>query len=236
MSGIFVWAHRGASTLAPENTLAAFKLAEAAGAGGLELDVQLSRDGVPVVLHDETLDRTSDGRGPVSELSLEHIKRLDAGSWFSPDFAGEKIPTLQETLQWGGSRLRFNIEIKDSAAGQAVLELSRSYSQASIVVSSFDHDLLHRLRCNAPNLPLAFLWESPDWAAAVERAAACAAESFNPLYGYLSADLVTDCHRRGLAVYPWTVDTLAELKHCRRLNVDGVFCNNPGQVLSWIQD
>jgi len=138
-------------------------------------------------------------------------------------------------LHWGGSRLRFNVEIKDSTAGQAVLELSRSYPQASIVVSSFDHDLLQRLRCCASNLPLAFLWESPDWVAAVERAAACAAESFNPRYDYLSTELVTDCHRRGLAVYPWTVDAVAELKYCLNLGVDGVFCNNPGQVLSWIQ-
>jgi glycerophosphoryl diester phosphodiesterase len=235
MSEIFVWAHRGASALAPENTLAAFRAAEAAGADGLELDVQLSRDGVPMVLHDETLDRTSDGRGPVAERPLEQLKRLDAGSWFSADFAGEKIPTLQEALHWGGSRLRFNIEIKDSAAGQAVLELSRSYAQASIVVSSFDHDLLQRLRCAAPNLPLAFLGGNPDWVTAVERAAACAAESFNPRYDYLSAEMVIDCHRRGLAVYPWTVDAVAELKHCRRLGVDGVFCNNPGQVLAWLQ-
>ena len=235
MNEIFVWAHRGASALAPENTLAAFRAAEAAGADGVELDVQLSRDGVPMVLHDETLDRTSDGRGSVSALSLEQIKRLDAGSWFSADFAGEKIPTLEEALHWGGSRLRFNVEIKDSAAAQAVLELSRSYPQTSIVVSSFDHDLLQRLRCSAPNLPLAFLWDNPDWAVAVERAAACAAESFNPRYKDLSVELLTDCHRLGLAIYPWTVNTVVELKHCRNLGVDGVFCNNPGQVLAWLQ-
>lgn len=235
MSGFFVWAHRGASALAPENTLAAFRAAEAAGADGLELDVHLSRDGVPVVLHDETLDRTSDGRGPVDELTLEELQRLDAGSWFSPDFAGEKIPPLQDLLRWGGSRLRFNVEIKDSAAAQAVLELSRSYPHSSILVSSFDHDLLHRLRCAAPQLPLAFLWEHPDWAAAVERAASCAAESFNPRYDILSAELVAACHRRGLAVYPWTVDTVAGLEHCWQLGVDGVFCNDPGQVLAWVQ-
>jgi glycerophosphoryl diester phosphodiesterase len=189
-----------------------------------------------MVLHDETLDRTSDGRGPVAELSLEQIKGLDAGSWFSADFAGETIPTLEDVLHWGGSRLRFNVEIKDSAAAQAVLELSRSCPQTSIVVSSFDHDLLQRLRCSAPNLPLAFLWNHPDWAAAVERAAACAAESFNPRYIDLSTEMVTVCHQRGLAVTPWTVDTVAQLKHCRKLGVDGVFCNNPGQVLAWVQN
>lgn len=235
MSNFFVWAHRGASARAPENTLLAFREAEAAGADGLELDVQLSHDGVPVVLHDETLDRTSDGRGPVAELSLEEIKRLDAGSWFSAAFSGEKIPTLEEVLRWGGNRLRFNVEIKDSSAAQAVLVLSRSYPQASIVVSSFDHDLLHRLRCSAPQLPLAFLWEQADWDAAVERAAACSAESFNPRYDFISAELVADCHRRGLAVYPWTVDAPLVLERCWQLGVNGVFCNDPRQVLVWLQ-
>lgn len=193
----------------------------------------MSCDGVPVVLHDETLDRTSDGRGPVTERALEHIKSLDAGSWFGSAFAGEKIPTLQEVLQWSGSRLRINIEIKDSAAAQAVLGLSRTHPQVSIVVSSFDHDLLDQLRRRAPQLPLAFLWEQSDWAAAVERAAACAAESFNPRFDFLSIELVAACHRRGLAVYPWTVDTFTRLERCWRLEVDGVFCNDPKQVLAW---
>ncbi len=235
MKEIFVWAHRGASALAPENTLAAFRAAEAAGAGGLELDVQLSRDGVPVVLHDATVDRTSDGQGSVARLSLDELRQLDAGRWFSTVFAGEKIPTLQEVLFWGGRRLRFNIEIKDSAAAQAVLDLSCSYPQISIVVSSFDYGLLQRLRCSAPQLPLAFLSEQPDWAAAVERAAACAAESFNPRYDYLSAELVAACRRRGLAVYPWTVDAVAELEYCMQLSVDGVFCNDPERVLAWLK-
>jgi len=236
MSGFFVWAHRGASALAPENTLAAFLAAEAAGAGGLEFDVQLSRDGIPVVLHDATVDRTSDGRGPIAGFSLAELRQLDAGCWFGTAFAGENIPTLQEVLLWGSKRLRFNIEIKDSAAGQAVLDLSRRYRQASIVVSSFDHELLRKLRRSAPQLPLAFLWEQQNWAAAVERAAACAAESFNPRYDCLSAELVAACHRRGLAVYAWTVDAVATLERCWQLGVDGVFCNDPRRVLAWLQN
>ncbi len=117
-----------------------------------------------------------------------------------------------------------------------MLGLSQCYRQASIVVSSFDHDLLRKLRRTAPQLHLAFLWEHPDWAAAVERATDCAAESFNPRYDGLSAELVAACHQRGLAVYPWTVDTVAELERCWLLGVDGVFCNDPGQVLSWLQN
>jgi glycerophosphoryl diester phosphodiesterase len=117
-----------------------------------------------------------------------------------------------------------------------VLDLSRRYRQASIVVSSFDHELLRKLRGSAPQLPLAFLWEQQNWAAAAERAAACAAESFNPRYDCLSTELVAACHRRGLAVYVWTIDTVAGLQHCLQLGVDGVFCNDPKQVLAWLQD
>jgi len=234
MGNWFVWGHRGASAVAPENTLAAFRVAAVAGADGVELDVQLSGDGVPVVLHDRTVDRTSDGRGAVGELSLAEIRELDAGSWFGAAFAGEKIPTLAEVLSWGGGRLRFNVEIKDSAAGQAVLELARRYVRTSMVVSSFDHALLEELRRRAPNLPLAFLWEESGWPAALERAAACGAESFHPRVDGLSAELVAVCQECGMAVYPWTVDQAPELDICRRLAVDGVFCNDPARVLAWL--
>ena len=229
MGEFFVWA----SALAPENTLAAFRIAEAAGADGLELDVQLSIDGVPVVVHDDTVDRTTDGQGAVSDLTLAELGRLDAGSWFDGTFAAERIPTLEEVLKWGVGRLRFNVEIKDSAAGQAVLDLAFRYRRAQIVVSSFDHALLATLRCRAPDLPLAFLWEQAEWAAAVERAAACRAVSFHPRFDCLAAELVIACHCHGMAVYPWTVDDPAALEHCRRLAVDGVFCNDPVQVVAW---
>lgn len=230
----FVWGHRGASAIAPENTLAAFRAAEAAGADGVELDVQLSRDGVPVVLHDSTVDRTSDGRGAVGELTLAELKELDAGSWFGAAFAGEKIPNLAEVLKWAGDRLRLNVEIKDAAAGQAVLDLAQRYSLASVLVSSFDHALLQKLRAGAPNLPLAFLWEGSDWPAALERAAACGAASFHPRVDGLSVELVVACRRWKIAVYPWTVDQAASLDACRRLAVDGVFCNDPARVLAWL--
>ena len=98
MNDFFIWAHRGASASAPENTLAAFRAAEAAGAAGIELDVHLSADGVPVVIHDETVDRTTDGHGPVAALTLCRLRQLDAGRWFAPAFAGEALPTLEEIL------------------------------------------------------------------------------------------------------------------------------------------
>lgn len=234
MKRLFVWAHRGASAVAPENTLAAFAAAEAAGAHGLELDVQLSSDGVPVVIHDRTLNRTSNGHGSVSRRTLAQLKQLDAGSWFGSGFAGETIPTLEEVFAWRASRLRINVEIKNAAAGKAVLDLARRFSKVSVVVSSFDYNLLRELRSRAPELPLGFLWERGDWTVALESALACRAESFNPRHTALSAAMVCACHQQGLAIHPWTVDGASALQNCLQLGVDGLFCNDPAQVLTWL--
>jgi len=111
--------HRGASALAPENTLAAFETAIVDGADGLEFDVRLTRDGVPIVLHDAALDRTTSGRGAVAALDLASIRRLDAGAWFGARFRGERVPTLAETLDLARGRCAVNIELKEEG-GDAV--------------------------------------------------------------------------------------------------------------------
>lgn len=231
MSAFFLWAHRGASGAAPENTMAAFRGAEEAGADGIELDVQLSRDGVPVVIHDDTVDRTTDGGGAVGRLLLRELRALDAGSWFGPSFAGEAVPTLEEVLDWAGGRLRLNVEIKAAAAGSAVLELLRAFPRARILLSSFDHALLVRLRQADPDLPLGFLLDSPFWRRAVQRAAACGAESLNPRHDHVSGSMVATCHRLGLLVYPWTVDEPGRLERLVRLGVDGAFTNVPAEAV-----
>jgi len=226
-SSLFIWAHRGASALAPENTLAAFTLAEAIGADGIELDVHLSRDGVPVVLHDETVDRTTDGRGAIARLTLEQLQQLDAGSWFDPDFAGTRIPTLDEVLAWAGSRLRINIEIKSADAGRAVLELLDDHPQAQVLISSFDHALLSGLRRETAGLPLGFLCDTRFWRRALQRAIVAGAESFHPAARFCSRPLIEACHRHGLKVYPWTVDAPRRQSSLKRIGVDGWFSNLP---------
>jgi glycerophosphoryl diester phosphodiesterase len=225
--GFFIWAHRGASANAPENTLAAFRAAERAGADGIELDVHLSRDGVPVVIHDDTLDRTTNGRGPVADKRWGEIRRLDAGKWFSKNFAGEHPPSLEEVLTLVSGRLRLNLEIKDPRAATAVLNLLTEFPRARVLVSSFDHRLLENLRREAPNLPLAFLVESPFWRRTFFRAVAYGAEALNPRHDRVSRTLLAACRERGLAVYPWTVDEPGVLVRMCRLEVDGVFTNDP---------
>lgn len=226
----FIWAHRGASADAPENTLVAFAAAEAAGADGIELDVHLSRDGVPVVIHDERVERTTDGRGRVAGLSLAELRRLDAGGWFSPRFAGEPIPVLEEVLDWAGDRLRLNIEIKEAAAGQALLDLLPRYPRVRVLVSSFDHRLLAELRRRDGNLPLGFLFEEDGWHRVLRRALACGAESLHPRADRVSRPLLAACKRAGLALCPWTVDDPGHIRALRRLGIDGLFTNDPFAV------
>lgn len=226
MTELFLYAHRGASADAPENTLAAFRRALAAGADGIELDVHLSADGVPVVIHDDTLERTTDGHGAVAAHLLDSLQTLDAGRWFAAHFAGEPLPTLEETLRLLAGRLRLNLEVKDTRAGMAVLELLWQFPQAEAVVSSFDHALLARLRRAAPDLTLAVLAES-DWHLALGRAKALGASAFHPRADLVSRPLLAACRHLRLPVFAWTVDEPAEARRLARLGIDGLFTNNP---------
>ena len=224
---VFVWAHRGASAMAPENTMVAFRLAEAAGADGIELDIHINRDGLPVVIHDETLDRTTSGAGPVSTIDTASLLGLDAGGWFADDYLGERVPLLAEVLTWAGDRIRVNIEIKSAEAGQAVLETLRDFPRARVLVSSFNHKLLCHLRQTDASLPIGFLIDSRFWRLAARRAVSCAAESFHPPVKHVSRAMVTWCHRHNLTVYPWTVDAPERKRALLRLGVDGFFTNIP---------
>jgi glycerophosphoryl diester phosphodiesterase len=234
MADFFIWAHRGASARAPENTMAAFRAAEEDGAHGIELDLHLSRDGVPVVIHDEEVQRTTDGHGPVARLTLSQLRRLDAGRWFAPAFAGERIPTLREVLDWAGARLRLNLEIKSAEAAQAVQLALADNPHCRVLISSFHHEVLEALHASSPDLPLAFLLESRFWRRAVVRAAACQAASFHPRHDLFSYALVKHCHDKGLEVVPWTVDRLGDLWKVRRFGVDGVFSNQPRRIRRWL--
>ncbi|MDO3379217.1 glycerophosphodiester phosphodiesterase [Geoalkalibacter halelectricus] len=224
------WAHRGASACAPENTLAAFRLAEAQGADGIELDVHISRDGVPMVIHDETLERTTNGRGRVADTRLRDLRRLDAGRWFAPEFAGEPLPLLAEVLEWAGERVPLNLELKDRRTGAAVLRLLHHYPQCRVLVSSFDHRLLKDLRAQAPQLPLGFLCESRLWRLALRRAQAAGAHSFHPRQDLVGSSLARAVRGAGLALYTWTLDDAPRAAALMRLGIAGLFTNRPGAL------
>lgn len=230
MTPVFLYAHRGASAEAPENTLAAFRRALECGADGIELDIHLSADGVPVVLHDDRLERTSDGSGAVADRTVAELAELDAGSWFSPEFAGEPLPTLEETLGLLAGRLRLNLEVKDSQAGMAVLDLLRGFPGADTVISSFDHALLAKLRRAAPDQPLAVLLEDSRWRQALARAEALRACALHPHDALIGRPLLAACVRLQLPVIPWTVDDPVRARTLVRMGVAGFFTNDPGRL------
>lgn len=226
----FLWAHRGASALAPENTLAAFDLARDEGADGIELDVHLSRDGIPVVIHDETLERTTDGRGAVSCLRACELRRLDAGRWFSPAFAGERIPLLSEVLDWAGADMPLNVELKTLRAGEVTLRLLKEFPRCRVLVSSFNHRLLAALRDAEPELPLGFLCDARLWRFALRRAQAARAAGFHPREDLVSAALARRVRDAGLALFPWTVDDAGRAARLLRQGASGLFTNRPGAL------
>ena len=145
-----VIAQRGASAEAPENTIAAFELSLAHGADGIELDVHLSRDGHPVILHDLSLERTTDGAGPVGARTVRELKRLDAGGWYGPVFRGQRIQTLQEVLERFRDRTRFWIELPQGSdvypgIEERVVSLVEIYDVVDrALIQSFDHAALAR--------------------------------------------------------------------------------------------
>ncbi|MCJ7824791.1 MAG: hypothetical protein MUP44_07820, partial [Anaerolineales bacterium] len=158
-----VIAHRGASAIAPENTLSAFRKAEELGADAIEFDVKLSRDGVPIILHDMTLERTTDGEGEVKNLTFTELQRLDAGSKFSPVFTGERIPTLRQLLDEFKDRLLLNIELtnynalSDSLPLEVIRNLHETNLAESILVSSFNPIALSRIQKLDPRIRTALL-------------------------------------------------------------------------------
>lgn len=228
----FIWAHRGASKFAPENTMAAFSAAVELGADGLELDIHLSRDGIPVVIHDESLERTTDGQGLVADASLKQLQQLDAGGWFSPEFMRAPLPTLAEVLSAFTGKLSLNLELKEFSTGVEVLSLLRQHPDAEIIISSFDYDLLKGLRSLDEALPLAVLFDDGNWRQAVRFANEISACAFHPADNLVCRRMLSACRKVGLPVSVWTVDRPEQARSLVRMGVSGFFTNDPGALLS----
>jgi len=228
-------AHRGASAAAPANTLVAFERAAELGADGIELDVHLSADGAPVVIHDSTLDATTDGHGRVAATPLAQLKRLDAGSWFDPAFAGERIPTLEEVLEAMGGRLLLNIELKslslrDKGLERAVIALVERYDlEERVLFSSFNPFSLRRAKKIAPRIQAGLLY-SPDQSLPLRRAWLAFLfphEARHPQHTMVDERYLTWARKRGYRVNVWTVDDPKEMRRLARLGVDGIITNTP---------
>jgi glycerophosphoryl diester phosphodiesterase len=240
-----VVAHRGSSGAAPENTMAAFRLAVEAGADMIEFDVRMTRDFELVVHHDRSLGRTSDGSGRIWDLALNELRGVDAGSWHSKKFARERIPTLREVLTAVPFSVGLNIEVKtdgDRRRGLALPEavllcVRESRRQDSVVVSSFDHAFLRRLHHLDPSLRLGALivpvrdrFRSPAQIArrAGARMIVCSRAQ-------LRVRFVRDARAAGLGLAVYGVNTAADVVTALRAGVDAVITDNPARIIRAIR-
>lgn len=216
-----IYAHRGASVEFPENTLAAFRRALELGADGIELDVHLSLDGHAVVIHDESVDRTTDGTGAISDMTVEELKKLDAGQ-------GEQIPTLGEVLDLVGEAMHVDIEVKANAAGEAVLRELKG-RKTRWLISSFDWDVLRYVRSQDAEAELWVLTIG-----ATEDAIAVAKEIDSPalaiLHRALDEDIVAYLKEQELGFWPWTVNDPERAKVLAEWGALGICTDDPATI------
>jgi glycerophosphoryl diester phosphodiesterase len=241
--------HRGASAYAPEHTFASYDLALEQGADYIEIDLQMTADGVLVAMHDKTLNRTATApegvpnrycRGLVSKKTLEQIKMCDVGSWFSPEYADQRIPTLEEIFKEYGTSVNYYIETKNPEAApgmeEELLSLMDEYGLTEaaeenwqVLIQSFSAESLMKIHEMNSDLPLIQLY----WAGtskSIQRdldAVSAYAVGIGPYKKDVDAALVEAAHEHCLAVHPYTVNTVEEMEELISLGVDGMFTNNP---------
>jgi glycerophosphoryl diester phosphodiesterase len=253
-----VVAHRGASADAPENTLAAFGLAQRAGADGIEFDVRLAADGVPVCIHDETLRRTALREGEVASLTSAELARLDAGTWFNrrhpararAEFAREGVPTLARVLELFGRRFSvMHVELKCSdtdrgALAEAAVSALRSHAEAAprALVKSFDLKAIERVKLLAPELRTAALFGKRlglplvTTREMIARARDCGADVLGPHRSLVTRRRVEAARAAGLPVVVWTVDHAAWARRGREWGLRALVTNRPARMLAALGD
>jgi glycerophosphoryl diester phosphodiesterase len=241
----WIIAHRGYRAKYPENTLIAFQAALDARVTMIELDVMPTRDGKLVIMHDQTIDRTTNGCGPVNSYSLKELKKLDAGSWFSPAFAGQHVPELKEVLELVNGRVLVNIEIKShidhssdslSAIERHVVEIiKRKKVQDVALVSSFDKNVLEKIASIRNPPALSLISRDPADGATIEFCKRLNVFSWHPAERILSPEQVHAFHAEGFRVFPYNVDTTKHFKRMFDMKVDGVITSDPLLVMDWLR-
>ena len=233
-------AHRGYRAKYPENTLASFSAALDIGVKMIELDVMLTRDRKMVVIHDATLERTTDGHGQVNGYTLQELKALDAGSWFHPSFAGERLPELEEVLDLVSDRTLLNIEIKsnayephhppDAIERQVVELVRRKKAHASVLISSFEWKILDSVASMETPPAIALISKYPAESDNVKRCIKLKAFSWHPNCRELTYDQVKTMREQGIRVFPYNVDSREEYQQMIQMGVDGVITSDPPLV------
>lgn len=239
-------AHRGNSAQAPENTLAAFAAAEAAGAAVIETDLQLTRDGTVVLIHDETLTRTAGRDGRIAELTRAELKDADAGSWFSPGFAGEPIPTLENLLEYAAAHhdlqwlLEFKGEWTTDQAARVAGQLRKAGAAQRCILQGFSPSTVRSLYSAAPELERGLLIMMPPAPGEEAQLLRFLAETqtgyCNPHGGVLQASprLVPALQDNGVKVCAWTLNAPVQWEAAAAAGVDGIITDRPAELGAWL--
>lgn len=225
---MLVIGHRGARAIEPENTIRSLRRAIECGADMVEIDVRLSKDGIPVVMHDETVDRTTSGTGLVSEMTADEICELDAGM-------GERVPTLDHVLKFiKKSGIYLIIEIKEIGIEDAVISsIKKNKMENSVIVSSFFHPTVLNIKRMEPSIRTGVIFSSLPVRAWM-LAADAGADVMFPKHIRTTGDLVREAHKHGIAVYPWVVNTKEEFLRVAAMGVDGVVSDHPCAVRGFV--
>ncbi len=234
-----IFAHRGSSAYAPENTLEAFEVAIQQGADAIELDAKLTRDGHVVVIHDQTLERTTSGKGKVEELTLKEIQALDAGSYFDPCFHTSRVPSLEEVLATFGKQTMINIELTNYASifdelPERVAELIQKMDlQGHVLLSSFNPVALRRVKRLLPQVPVGLLTlpgKAGVWARKLVPMFV-SVQSLHPEKSAVDAKLLRVWQGQQKRVFAYTINEASEMERLFRLGVDGIFTDDPPKAL-----
>ncbi|MCA9800974.1 MAG: glycerophosphodiester phosphodiesterase [Cyanobacteria bacterium HKST-UBA02] len=234
-----VIAHRGGKKWAPENTLSAFKKSVDAGVDAIELDIHRCKSGELVVIHDETLDRTTDGKGLVKDRTYEELKSFSAGKWYASEFTGDRVPLLKDVLALVDGKCRIFIEVKNAPVEYPGIEddlikmLADYKHEDKICVISFDHGFLKKFHEKAPQYSVAFL----DVAIVSDigsYARSIGASGWNPGFGEIRKDAVDRAHAVGLKVNPWTVNEPDQWESATSMGVDGIITDDPAGLRDFL--
>ncbi len=230
---MFVIAHRGASAAAPESTEAAIRLAFRMRADLVELDVQLTADHRLVIFHDERVERTTNGHGWLRHRRYAELARLDAGAWFAPRFAGQRVLLLSRVLRMTAPH-RLNLELKRTTQPLRLIEslvrcVRRARATTRVLLSSFDASLLARVRAAQPTMARALLCRRQPWQA-MAQAVRLGCVALHPHISLITPALVAKAHAAGLRLHTWTVDDPLQALRLARWGVDGLFTNTPDRI------
>jgi len=225
-------AHRGWSGKAPENTMAAFQMAfDHPDVQAIECDVQLTKDGIPVVIHDFTIDRTTNGSGWVKEYTYEDLAKFDAGSWFDPGFAGQKIPRLEDVLLAAHGNCRVNLELKTAGDLYPGLEkvvvdlITRLGMEKEVCLTSFDHEMIKKVRAIDSQIPTGLIISGLPLLIE-EQLKEAGASILSMDYNFLTQAFVEKLARHGITIIAWTVNELEQIQKLKKMSSSIQICTN----------